>query len=247
MTLTTNWLQAIDGTNALKATIRYSLHGFARETVPADAGAIAFEEADPVREFPDYPQKRNFEGRLWVASTRQHVPFESFWERAFLISLDRTRTAEAISSQPMWIRWRNPERRHAPDFFVRRSDGSALLVDVRERSRIKPKDSAVFELTRRLAAALGWDYLVFDDMPGATQQNLRFLLRFRDTGWLEGITLDELPDSGSMRLSELITLLHRAFPSPTGAAYALIWADVARCDLSKPLSMSTVLRFGADR
>jgi hypothetical protein len=40
-----------------------------------------------------------------------------------------------------------------------------------------------------MAAALGWDSLVFDDLPGATQQNLKFLLRYRDPQWLEGVVL----------------------------------------------------------
>lgn len=74
MTLTTNWLQAIDGTNALAATIRYSLLGFAREVTPADAGAIPIEETAPVPRFPDYPHKRKVEGRFWLASTGQKRP-----------------------------------------------------------------------------------------------------------------------------------------------------------------------------
>lgn len=124
------------------------------------------------------------------------------------MSLDRTRSAEAVSSQPMRIHRRNPKRRHAPDYFVRRKDGGALLVDVRERADIEPEDAAKFELTRRTAAALGWDYLVFDDLPGATQQNLRFLI------WSD---------------------------------VARLWSNVARCDLSRPLSMSATVRSGVDR
>ncbi len=123
-----------------------------------------------MRKFPDYPHKRNVEGRFWLASTRQHVPFESFWERAFLMSLDRTRSAEAVSSQPMWITGATRSADMPPDYFVRRKDGTALLVDVRERSEIEPEDAAKFELTRRMAAALGWDYLVFDELPGATHR-----------------------------------------------------------------------------
>lgn len=53
MTLTTNWFRAIDGTNALAAIVRYSLHGFVRAATPADAGLIAVEERAPVRNFPD--------------------------------------------------------------------------------------------------------------------------------------------------------------------------------------------------
>jgi len=145
VTLTADWLAAIDGTNTLTATIEFSRHGLVQHIDPVDAARVAFEDADPVREFPSWPGKRNFEGKLWMASTGQHVPFESFWERAFLTSMDRTGDAVGVSSQPMWIRWRSPKRSHAPDYFVRRSDGTALLTDVRPAELIKPEDSTKFE------------------------------------------------------------------------------------------------------
>ncbi|MGO1267199.1 MAG: hypothetical protein ACTMIY_11250, partial [Microbacterium gubbeenense] len=79
---TTDWLAALDGTNALDGAIKYSLHGFEHEVDSSDAAGISFEDADQVRAFVSYPQKRNFEGRFWLSSTEEHVPFESFWERA---------------------------------------------------------------------------------------------------------------------------------------------------------------------
>lgn len=247
VTLTTARLEALDGINALAATISYSLHGHVIETDPVDAAQVRFEDADPVRQFISYPHKRYFEGKFWLASTDEHVPFESFWERSFLASLDRTGRARSVTSQPMWIHWREPKRSHAPDYFVRQSDGTALLVDVRERSNIEPPDAAKFELTRRMALALGWQYLVFDDLPGATQANLRFLTRYRDPRWLEGIDLTALPSQGSMTLATLVGLLHDAVHSPQGAAYALIWLDHVRMNLERPLSMASTVRFGEDR
>jgi hypothetical protein len=127
----------------------------------------------------------------------------------------------------MWIRWRSPKRSHAPDYFVRRSDGSALLVDVKPVELIKPEDSIKFELTRRLAAALGWSYLVFDQLPGATQANLRFLLRYRDPAWLEGVDIAELRLTGRMSLGSLAAALGGVARSGVGAAYALVWSGVA--------------------
>ncbi len=90
MTLTQDWLAAIDGTNAVAATIEFSRQGLLQHADPVDAARVMFEDADPVREFPSWPGKRNFEGKLWMASTSRHVPFESFWERSFLTTLDRT-------------------------------------------------------------------------------------------------------------------------------------------------------------
>lgn len=48
-----------------------------------------------------------------------------------------------IASQPFWLHWHDGERerRHAPDHFVRRADGSAVVVDVRADERIEPKDA----------------------------------------------------------------------------------------------------------
>lgn len=244
MTLTEDWLAAIDGTNALAAAIEFSRHGLVQHLDPVDAGRVLFEDADRVREFPSWPGKRSFEGKLWLASTGQHVPFESFWERAFLTSLDRTGDAVAVASQPMWIRWRSPKRSHAPDYFVRGSDGGGLLVDVRPADLIKPEDSVKFELTRRLAMALGWSYLVFDKLPGATQANLRFLLRYRDPAWLEGIDVAALGLTGQMSLGSLASILGRVAPSGIGAAYALVWNGVANADLERPLSMTTMVDLG---
>jgi hypothetical protein len=39
----------------------------------------------------------------------------------------------AVSSQPFWLRWRDEDgrpRRHVPDFFARKADGTGLVVDV---------------------------------------------------------------------------------------------------------------------
>lgn len=179
MNLTNGWLDAVDGENALAATVEFRDHGGRREVDAADLSRVAFENADPVRRFPSWPGKRHYEGKFWMSSTGQHVPFESFWERGFLASLDRTSVAVAVASQPMWIRWRQPKASHAPDFFVRRNDGSAALVDVRPREVIKAHDAEIFARTGRLAAAYGWEYEVFSELSAALDQNLRFLLRYR--------------------------------------------------------------------
>jgi len=60
-----------------------------------------------------------------------------------------------IASQPFWLHWQDEDgrpRRHAPDFFARRADGSALVVDVRPDDQIPPRDAGVF---RMMAMACG--------------------------------------------------------------------------------------------
>ena len=63
-----------------------------------------------------------------------------------------------VASQPFWVHWHDGERerRHAPDYFVRRADGSAVVIDVRADGRIEPKDAAAFEVTRFACAQAGW-------------------------------------------------------------------------------------------
>lgn len=64
MTLAQGWLTAIDGTNALAATIELPRHGLLQHV---DAARVIFECADPVREFPSWPGERNFEGMTLTA------------------------------------------------------------------------------------------------------------------------------------------------------------------------------------
>ena len=56
-----------------------------------------------------------------------------------LIPLDADPDVEAVASQPMWLHWVSESgkaRRHAPDFFARRADGTGVLIDVRHSRAI---------------------------------------------------------------------------------------------------------------
>ena len=49
----------------------------------------------------------------------------------------------AVSSQPFWLRWRDgrgKSRRHAPDFFAGKADGTGVVVDVRPDDRVPERD-----------------------------------------------------------------------------------------------------------
>ena len=53
------------------------------------------------------------------------------------------------------------DRRHAPGFFVRRADGTGVLIDVRPDERVSAADSAdsaVFAATAAMAGLVGWAY-----------------------------------------------------------------------------------------
>ena len=93
-----------------------------------------FEEALPARPFRFGKGLQSFAGWWYFATTGTHIGFESWLERDHLMLMDFDPAVRAVASQPFWLRWRDEDdraRRHAPDFFARRDDGSAVVVDVK--------------------------------------------------------------------------------------------------------------------
>ncbi|GAA3242420.1 hypothetical protein GCM10020256_66320 [Streptomyces thermocoprophilus] len=77
---------------------------------------------------------------------------------AGLILLDRDPHVVAIASQPFWLHWHGTrKRRHAPDYFVRLSDGGARIVDVRPEDEMDEATREAFNATRHACRAVGWD------------------------------------------------------------------------------------------
>ena len=136
-------------------------------TAPGSAGrwcrasGVRFENVPPVREFRFEKGLRNFAGWWYFATTGTHIGFESWLERDHLMLMDFDPAVAAVASQPFWLRWRDEgdrARRHAPDYFVRRQDGSAVVVDVRPDDRIPERDAATFAVTAAACESAGWEY-----------------------------------------------------------------------------------------
>ena len=75
-------------------------------------------------------------------------------ERDHLLNLDFDPTVVGIASQPFWLHWIDAAGKpdsHAPDFFARRRDGSAVVVDCRPVERRRPRDIAKVEAPARPA------------------------------------------------------------------------------------------------
>ena len=122
-----------------------------RERRPlAACWSARFERVSPVRGFASFRGQRNWPGWWWFSRTGEHVGYESWVERDVLMALDADPGVEAVASQPMWLHWVSESgkaRRHAPDFFVRRADGTGVLIDVRPDHLVRAADSAVFAAT----------------------------------------------------------------------------------------------------
>ncbi|MGW8327548.1 TnsA-like heteromeric transposase endonuclease subunit [Streptomyces sp. NPDC055897] len=102
-------------------------------------------------------------------------------ERDRLVLMDFDPAVVGMASQPFWLHWHDGERecRHALDFFVRRVDGSAVVVDVRADDWIAPRGAEAFELTRRACAEVGWRFERVGTPEAALLANVRWLSRYR--------------------------------------------------------------------
>jgi len=145
-------------------------------------GQVRLEDALPARPFRFEKGLASFAGWWYFATTGTHVGFESFLERDHLMLMDFDLRIRAVASQPFWLRWRDGQgqtRRHAPDFFARREDGTAVVVDVRPDDRIPERDAETFAVTALACEQAGWEYRRRGDLDPVLTANVRWLSRYR--------------------------------------------------------------------
>jgi len=111
-----------------------------------------------------------------------------------LLNLDFDPTVVGIASQPFWLHWIDAAGKpdsHAPDFFARRRDGSAMVVDCRPVERRRPRDVAKFEATVRACALAGWEYRLLGEADALVTANLRWFAAWSN-GWKEALNAFEM-------------------------------------------------------
>jgi len=154
----------------------------------------------------------------------------------------------AVSSQPFWLSWPTASgtRRHAPDFFARLSDGSALVVDVRADDRVDTDAAEVFAATAHACETVGWQYQRRGALDPVLAANLRWLSGYRHRRCFSPPLGDLLARrlAAVMPLADLVAGVgDRLAVLPT--LYHLLWRGVIDADLlSAPLSGATVLSPG---
>ena len=87
-----------------------------------------------------------------------------------------------IASQPLWSRWTGEDGRrvsHAPDYFLRRGDGSAVVGDCRPVDRRPARDEAKFAATASACTRVGWEYEVLGAADPVVAANLRWMAGYR--------------------------------------------------------------------
>jgi hypothetical protein len=147
----------------------------------AGCWSVPFERCRPVRSFPSYRGQSSFSGWWWLATTAEHVGYESWLERDHLIAFDADPDVALVASQPFWIYWSQggKTRRHAPDYFLRLRDGRAVVIDVRVDERIADRDAEGFGATARACASVGWEYRRVGAVAAVSAANRRWLAGYR--------------------------------------------------------------------
>jgi len=228
--------------------------GTRRRDPLASCVTARFEDALPVRSFQWAKGASHFPGWWWSSTTGDHVGFESWLERDHVMAMDFDPDITGIASQPFWLHWRDEggrDRRHAPDFFARRADGSGLVVDVRPDDRIPAKDAGVFGMTAMACGQAGWEFRRAGAIDPVVRANIRWLSRYRHqrcriepaaAELLEAFTPGRPLLAGVSQVGDPVAVL----PS----AYHLLWRRELACDMSVLLgsaSMAWRVPAGASR
>nr|WP_237500047.1 TnsA-like heteromeric transposase endonuclease subunit [Streptomyces sp. SID8379] len=142
-----------------------------------------FESCRQVRAFPSYRGQRNFSGWYWAATSAELVGYESWVELSHLMRLDAEPEVVGVVSQPFRLSWRygggRRRIRHTPDYFVRRQDGRAVVLDVRPDELVEAEDAAKFAATAVACARVGWGFERVGVIGPVLAANLRWLSGYR--------------------------------------------------------------------
>ena len=222
-----------------------------RDSFPECCGE-RFEDALPVRPFHFEKGLGSFAGWWYFATTGTHVGFESWLERDHLMLMDFDPGVRAVSAQPFWLHWRDERgrsRRHVPDFFVRRREGMAVVIDVRPDDRIPDRDAEVFAVTASACALAGWEFRRVGDLDPVLTANVRWLSRYRHARCLVPEIAEALVEvfaeaEGLFAGATLVGERLRVLP----VLFHLMWQGRLVANLTGgPLGASTIVRTSRSR
>ncbi len=147
--------------------VRYYDAAETERLIPASqAPLVRFEDCLPAREIPSYVGMRHTPGSYWAASCDVVLDYESFLEAQWMRLLDFDSKVAALAAQPFVFEGADAqgEWTHVPDLFVRRTDGTVLLLDVKNPEQLaKPRVVQQAQRTRQACQGLGWDYRMVGD------------------------------------------------------------------------------------
>ena len=204
-----------------------------------DAAAIDFEYAEPIRSFTYARNQAHTPGLYWSVTCKRHLAYESYLESRWLLIFDQDPSVTAMSTQPFHLTVIDPlggSWERYPDFFLRRRDGSAAVIDVKSaRSLDDPDVALAMSRTARVCGDVGWVHQTVGEPDRQRLINLEMLAGYRrpfdDLGHIprllhlarNPVTIDELMNATDQPELARAVLFH------------LLWHDRIRTDLDKPL------------
>lgn len=208
---------------------------------------VPFEDSLPIRRTAAYKGQHNFAGLWWCATNQRHVGFESWCERDQLMRLDFDPAVTGVASQPFRVSLPEslPQTSHVPDYFVRHSDGTGVVIDVRPDALVKAADQDVFEATAALCASVGWGYQRLGGLASVHAANLRWIAGYRHPRCCRdefaADSLARLQAAGSQSLRELASAIgDPVCVLPT--VFHLMWRHQITTDLvTTPLHLDTMV------
>ncbi|MFI6785690.1 TnsA-like heteromeric transposase endonuclease subunit [Nonomuraea sp. NPDC050383] len=150
--------------------VRY-LHPDGQEgRCPLEAAAeVAFENCGAIRRFPHRADQSHTPSTHWSSTTNRMIDCESYLESVWMTLLDFDPEVSGFSSQPMQLLGVDDRGtwKATPDLFVRRLDGSATVMEVKNPSRLADaRVKATAERVRACCAVAGWGYELVGEPPG---------------------------------------------------------------------------------
>jgi len=214
----------------------------------AAARGTRFERVPPVHAPP--PGQRGLAGQWWSSKMRDLVGYGTWLERDRVMMLDFSPRVTAFSRRPFCLTWRDggSRRQHAPSYFARLADGTALVIDVSsgDGKSARAKGPTGAEEACRLA---GWGYERARAVDAVLAANVRWLSGYRHPRCLNPAHAAAL----AATLARPAPLMRAAETAGDPLAvlptlYHMLWSGLLRADLeSAPLGESTVVTVGVDR
>ena len=234
---------------------RWGVEADLQEVTLQEASRVPFEEAVPVREPMAYQGQWSKPGYYLMARTGQLTSYESRFEAAHLLLLDLDPGVVAVTPQPFRLHWNDDldhSRSHVPDFFVRRSDGSAEVVDVKGSRRASLPDNAlVFGVTERACREMRMAFRIAGDIPPVTLANHRWLAGYRFATERVAELAPPVIDAAEHSKALHVLVQHASADSGEHPAriktviFHLLWAGLLHCDLNVPLNGTTTIHRNA--
>ena len=206
-----------------------------------ECGSVPFEAMAPVAPFPSYRRQRNWPGSWWSATLGRHVAYRSWLARDHAMELDYDADVVGYGSRPFWLYFRDEvkDRRHGPDFFARRADGSAVVVDCRSTAPFGTPDAGCVAMARA-CELLEWEYRLVGELDEPRASTLRWLAGYRHRRFADDRRAAMVrswcdASGGAVPLGALLDRADGDVVMPT-VVFHLLWHSELRLDLSVPLS-----------